>query len=455
MHNNCILTNDYLQSSMSPRSPLNCSESKSSLSIQQQLHSAPSVFNSQKKSASISSNRFHPYSSQNQTNNQLYQANSTDISANSSESTFDSNNDKQTHSFYSSNYQPLGFEQNLQQANCFHHSYSQFYQYPNSQIVAPECQSRILAYTVMDHHLIQQQNVGSGHHTTNTDMYPYNQPHSHNMLSLSKSSFEKQQIQICGDTLNTQHLSLQHQQNCKLNNLIQGDTLNHSLSTSSASSPLSSVSSSSSQSTAKQIDEYSEDLGKKGISSFLTEAPMSEGNVKRRSRINYKLTNTIKKTKKNDENFNDNNNNCKNSQKPKNIKKYFAERSKKIINSKDKTKRENIISFDTVEPFPSTTTHEPKKRVSANKKERRRTQSINNAFADLRNRIPQIPSDTKLSKIKTLKLATDYIEYLMKVLHESDSNVLEPFKPDLGKLRRESRMKEIKVTPRYANERYA
>jgi heart-and neural crest derivatives-expressed protein 2 len=90
---------------------------------------------------------------------------------------------------------------------------------------------------------------------------------------------------------------------------------------------------------------------------------------------------------------------------------------------------------------------EPKKRVSANKKERRRTQSINNAFADLRNRIPQIPQDTKLSKIKTLKLATDYIEYLMKVLQESDpTSLLESgFKPDLGKLRRECRTKEIKM----------
>jgi len=90
---------------------------------------------------------------------------------------------------------------------------------------------------------------------------------------------------------------------------------------------------------------------------------------------------------------------------------------------------------------------EPKKRVSANKKERRRTQSINNAFADLRNRIPQIPPDTKLSKIKTLKLATDYIEYLMRVLQENDpTSLLESgFKPDLGKLRRECRSKEIKL----------
>ncbi|XP_054715464.1 heart- and neural crest derivatives-expressed protein 2-like [Uloborus diversus] len=57
-----------------------------------------------------------------------------------------------------------------------------------------------------------------------------------------------------------------------------------------------------------------------------------------------------------------------------------------------------------------------KRRVTNNRKERRRTMSINNAFADLRSCIPNIPSDSKLSKIKTLRLATSYIAYLTKVL---------------------------------------
>jgi hypothetical protein len=41
-----------------------------------------------------------------------------------------------------------------------------------------------------------------------------------------------------------------------------------------------------------------------------------------------------------------------------------------------------------------------KRRTTANKKERRRTQSINNAYADLRDCIPNVPPDTKLSKVK-------------------------------------------------------
>lgn len=71
-----------------------------------------------------------------------------------------------------------------------------------------------------------------------------------------------------------------------------------------------------------------------------------------------------------------------------------------------------------------------KKRNTANKKERRRTQSINNAFADLRDCIPNVPSDTKLSKIKTLRLATSYISYLLDVLSSNDP--IESFKADLS-----------------------
>ncbi|KAK4871860.1 hypothetical protein RN001_015984 [Aquatica leii] len=61
-----------------------------------------------------------------------------------------------------------------------------------------------------------------------------------------------------------------------------------------------------------------------------------------------------------------------------------------------------------------------KRRTTANKKERRRTQSINNAYADLRDCIPNVPADTKLSKIKTLRLATSYISYLTAVLENDE-----------------------------------
>ncbi|XP_015265650.1 PREDICTED: heart- and neural crest derivatives-expressed protein 1, partial [Gekko japonicus] len=66
------------------------------------------------------------------------------------------------------------------------------------------------------------------------------------------------------------------------------------------------------------------------------------------------------------------------------------------------------------------------------RKERRRTESLNSAFAELRECIPNVPADTKLSKIKTLRLATSYIAYLMEVLAK-DRPAAEGFKAELKK----------------------
>lgn len=59
-------------------------------------------------------------------------------------------------------------------------------------------------------------------------------------------------------------------------------------------------------------------------------------------------------------------------------------------------------------------------RVMANVRERQRTQSLNEAFASLRKIIPTLPSD-KLSKIKTLQLASKYIDFLYQVISVNDS----------------------------------
>ena len=54
-------------------------------------------------------------------------------------------------------------------------------------------------------------------------------------------------------------------------------------------------------------------------------------------------------------------------------------------------------------------------RTQANVRERQRTQNLNEAFQNLRQIIPTMPSD-KMSKIQTLKLASDYIDFLYNVL---------------------------------------
>ncbi|XP_054708913.1 LOW QUALITY PROTEIN: heart- and neural crest derivatives-expressed protein 2-like [Uloborus diversus] len=89
-----------------------------------------------------------------------------------------------------------------------------------------------------------------------------------------------------------------------------------------------------------------------------------------------------------------------------------------------------------------------KRRVTANRKERKRTLSINNAFAELRSCIPAVPQDTKLSKIKTLRLATSYIAYLMDLLAQEDPSRAPQggFKAELCKKyesREEKRKREI------------
>lgn len=71
-----------------------------------------------------------------------------------------------------------------------------------------------------------------------------------------------------------------------------------------------------------------------------------------------------------------------------------------------------------------------KRRNTANKKERRRTQSINSAYLSLRERIPNVPEDTKLSKIKTLRLARTYISYLVNVLQGNQDPSVD-FRPEL------------------------
>ncbi|KAM8764043.1 heart- and neural crest derivatives-expressed protein 1 [Rhynchonycteris naso] len=76
-----------------------------------------------------------------------------------------------------------------------------------------------------------------------------------------------------------------------------------------------------------------------------------------------------------------------------------------------------------------------RRKGSGPKKERKRTESINSAFAELRECIPNVPADTKLSKIKTLRLATSYIAYLMDVLaKDAQAGDHEAFKAEIKKV---------------------
>ncbi|KAK7925279.1 hypothetical protein WMY93_007589 [Mugilogobius chulae] len=87
-----------------------------------------------------------------------------------------------------------------------------------------------------------------------------------------------------------------------------------------------------------------------------------------------------------------------------------------------------------------------KRRTAGPKKERRRTESINTAFAELRECIPNVPADTKLSKIKTLRLATSYIAYLMDVLAK-DTEDTEGFKAEIKKYESRDMKRKRELAP--------
>ncbi|XP_063983564.1 protein dimmed-like [Diachasmimorpha longicaudata] len=82
--------------------------------------------------------------------------------------------------------------------------------------------------------------------------------------------------------------------------------------------------------------------------------------------------------------------------------------------SKVKIRRKNTGSFEDLQT----------QRVMANVRERQRTQSLNEAFTNLRKIIPTLPSD-KLSKIQTLRLATRYIDFLNQLIARCPIEALE------------------------------
>ena len=57
-------------------------------------------------------------------------------------------------------------------------------------------------------------------------------------------------------------------------------------------------------------------------------------------------------------------------------------------------------------------------RNAANERERDRMRVLSAAFVQLKKSLPWVPSDTKLSKLDTLLMATRYIRYLRQLLVE-------------------------------------
>lgn len=70
-------------------------------------------------------------------------------------------------------------------------------------------------------------------------------------------------------------------------------------------------------------------------------------------------------------------------------------------------------------------------RQAANLRERKRMQSINEAFEGLRAHIPTLPYEKRLSKVDTLRLAIGYISFLTELV-ESDVQTKENINRSVG-----------------------
>lgn len=83
------------------------------------------------------------------------------------------------------------------------------------------------------------------------------------------------------------------------------------------------------------------------------------------------------------------------------------------------TCRKSSSSITSASPPNKTHMAFTEQRQVANVRERKRTEKLNKAFRQLQSIIPKEPSD-KMSKIHTLKLTLDYINFLNDILREDD-----------------------------------
>ncbi|XP_072390416.1 pancreas transcription factor 1 subunit alpha-like [Diabrotica undecimpunctata] len=82
-------------------------------------------------------------------------------------------------------------------------------------------------------------------------------------------------------------------------------------------------------------------------------------------------------------------------------------------------------------------------RQAANLRERKRMQSINDAFEGLRAHIPTLPYEKRLSKVDTLKLAIGYINFLSELVRTDKNSNTEFFNGHNRNLRQDEPKKII------------
>ncbi|XP_037926534.1 musculin [Hermetia illucens] len=85
----------------------------------------------------------------------------------------------------------------------------------------------------------------------------------------------------------------------------------------------------------------------------------------------------------------------------------------------------SVDSFDDdINSCNSRLNQSPQHRNAANARERARMRVLSKAFCRLKAKLPNIPADTKLSKLDTLRLAIIYIQQLKALLDGEPADIL-------------------------------
>lgn len=83
------------------------------------------------------------------------------------------------------------------------------------------------------------------------------------------------------------------------------------------------------------------------------------------------------------------------------------------------------VQSDADNQDPVARNHSKVKRIAANSRERKRMHTVNSAFDQLRDLVPTYPSNRKLSKIDTLRLACTYIQDLVSLLQHQNAQAIQ------------------------------
>lgn len=111
----------------------------------------------------------------------------------------------------------------------------------------------------------------------------------------------------------------------------------------------------------------------------------------------------------------------------------FKQSKRKVTKRGRGRRKGSSNSIDKTKTLPASPTILKKRRLAANARERRRMNGLNEAFDKLRDVVPPMSDEHKLSKFETLQMAQSYIKALCDLLeHGADESTYTLFSENLN-----------------------